>query len=105
MAKFYGPIGYVQTVETSPGIWTDEVTERNAYGEEIKPNSTWVSNPDSTNDNLKINKKISIVADPYALSHYSSIKYVEFMGVKWKVTNVEPNYPRLILTLGGLYNG
>ena len=105
MAKFYGAIGYAETVETSPGVWTDEIIERLASGDEIRPNSTWTSNPDSTNDDLKINKKISIVADPYALSHYSSIKYVEFMGAKWKVTNVEPNRPRLILTLGGLYNG
>lgn len=105
MAKFYGPVGYAETIETSPGVWTDKITERVAYGEEIRPNSTWTSNPDSTNDDLKINKKISIVADPYALSHYSSIKYVEFMGAKWKVTNVEPIHPRLILTLGGLYNG
>lgn len=105
MAKYYGPIGYTERVETSPGVWTDEIVEHNVYSDELRPNSTWVANPDSSNDDLKINRKISFVADPYALSHYSSIKYVEFMGVKWKVTNVEPLPPRLILTLGGVYNG
>ena len=105
MAKFYGPIGYGTTVETKPGVYKNEIVERKATGDIIRNTSQWTANSESSNDNLKFNNQISIVADPYALSHYSSINYVEIMGTKWKVTNVEPRYPRLILTLGGEYNG
>ena len=25
--KFYGPIGYAEMVETSPGVWDEKITE------------------------------------------------------------------------------
>lgn len=105
MAKWYGKVGYSETGETSPGVWDNTDTERNYYGEIIQNTSRWSPNSDSTNDNLLINNKISIVADPFAYQNFHKIKYCEFMGAKWEVTNVEPKYPRLILTLGGVYNG
>lgn len=105
MARFYGPIGYAKPVEASPGDWVDEITERKYYGDVLRNTSRWASTPDSTNDNLNVNVQISIVADPYAEQNFSTIKYVEFMGTKWKVTDATPQYPRIILTLGGVYNG
>lgn len=105
MAKFYGPIGYAETNETSPGVWTSEIVEQNAVGDVLRMPSNWSTNSESTNDDLKFSGQISIIADSYVLSHYSSMKYVVFMGAKWKVTDVNPQHPRLILTLGGVYNG
>lgn len=106
MAKFFGLIGYAETSETSPGIWTEEITERTYFGDVLENNVRRNVTSDSTNDDLKISTRISIVSDPYAIQHFHSIKYVEFMGVKWNVTEVNPNQrPRLILTLGGVYNG
>ena len=105
MAKFYGPIGYAETKETTPGVWTDTITERNYAGDVIRNTSRWSSSSTSTNDDLNINNQISIVSDPFANMNFHSMKYVEFMGTKWKITNVEPKYPRLILTIGGVYNG
>lgn len=105
MARFYGPIGYVKPVEVAPGDWVNEKTERNYYGDVLRNTSRWMSTPDSTNDNITVNVQISIVADPYAEQNFQTIKYVEFMGAKWKVTDATPQYPRIILTLGGLYNG
>ena len=105
MAKFYGTIGYGVTEETRPGVWTNKIIERTATGDVIRNTSHRTESSDSTNDNLKFNNQFSIIADPYVLSHYSSIKYVEFMGAKWKVTSVEPRFPRLILSVGGVYNG
>lgn len=105
MAKFYGPIGYANTVESKPGVWTDEIVERNYSGDVLRNTSSWTTSPDSTNDDLRINNQISIVADPYAIQNSYSMKYVKFMGAKWKITNIEVKYPRLILTIGGLYNG
>ena len=103
MAKFYGEIGYVETTETEPGIWVENIVKRNYYGDLIRNTRSLVSSG-NVNDNINISNEISILADPYANEHFHSMRYVEFMGSKWKITNVEVKYPRLILTIGGLYN-
>lgn len=104
MAKFYGAIGYAETVETSPGVWQEQIVKRNYYGELVRNTRKLQTTSDQLNDNINIANEISIVADPYANEHFYSMRYVEFVGVKWKITNVEVQYPRLILTIGGVYN-
>lgn len=104
MAKFYGRVGYSVTEETRPGIWTNAITEHTYYGDVLKDSTKWQSGKD-LNDDLTVNNRISILADQYAYQHFSQIKYVEWMGALWKVTNVEVQRPRLILTIGGVYNG
>lgn len=104
MAKYYGVIGYVETVETSPGVWEEQITERNYYGELVR-NTSRFQVSDQVNDNVNIANEISIIADPFATQNFHAMRYVEFMGAKWKITNVEVRYPRLILTIGGVYNG
>lgn len=104
MAKFYGKIGFADTVETSPGVWTEKIVERNYFGDIIR-NTRRLQSSDQLNDDINISNEISIVADPYANQNFHSMRYVEFMGAKWKITNVEVRYPRLILTVGGVYNG
>ena len=103
MAKFYGSIGYAETVETSPGVWKEQITKRDYFGE-LARNTRKLQTADHVNDNININNEVSIVADPYAISNFHSMRYAEFMGTKWKISNVEVKYPRLILTLGGVYN-
>lgn len=103
MAKFYGKIGYAETVETEPGIWEEQVTDRLYFGD-LLSNFRNLQNSGEVNDNVNIANKISIVSDPYANEHFHSMRYAEFMGTKWKITNVEVLYPRLVLTLGGMYN-
>ncbi len=105
MAKYIGLIGYAKTVETTPGVWMDQIIERKATGEFVRNSSKWSIASDSTNDNLDVNNQISILADPYASENFHTMKYLTFMGTKWKITNVEVRYPRLILTVGGVYNG
>ena len=103
MAKFYGTVGYGETRETSPGVWEEAVTERSYYGDIIQFNRRLESS-EYLNDNLNVNNKISIVADAFACQNFCNMRYVEWMGVKWKITNVEVQHPRLILTIGGVYN-
>lgn len=105
MAKFYGVVGYVVTEEIRPGVWDGIVTEKPYKGDVIENNSRWSNSSETTNDEVAMNDKISIVANPYAYQNFLHIKYVKYMGVKWKVTNVNVQRPRLILTLGGVYNG
>ena len=105
MSKWHGVIGYVETVETKPGVWAPQTTERVYTGDVIRGNTRWAPSSESTNDDLNVNCQISILADPFARHHFSSMKYIEFMAAKWKITIVEPQHPRLILSIGGVYNG
>ena len=104
MAKYYGVIGYAETVETAPGVYEEQITERKYYGELVR-NTRRLQTSDQVNDNINIANEISIIADPFATQNFHAMRYIEFMGAKWKITNVEVRYPRLILTIGGLYNG
>lgn len=104
MAKFYGAVGYGITEETTPGVWTDSIVERNYAGDVIK-NYRKTSSGESINDNIDVSNNISILSDPFAMNHFHTIKYVKWMGAAWKVSTVEVQYPRLILTIGGVYNG
>lgn len=104
MAKFYGVIGYVETSETSPGVWTETVTERTYSGDVLKNVKRWQAS-ERLNDDLVVNNLISILADPFTYEHAHAIRYVKWLGASWKVTNVEVQRPRLILTIGGVYNG
>lgn len=103
MSKYYGAIGYVAEVETVPGVWETQVTEQMYYGEIIR-NTRRLQSSDKLNDDITVSNEISIIGDPYAYQNFHNMKYVEFMGAKWKVASVEVQYPRLILTIGGLYN-
>ena len=103
MARYCGKIGFVKTVETSPGVYTNEATEKKYYGDVLSVRLKWQPT-DSLNDNFTVNNQISIIADKFAFENFSIIKYVDWQGILWKVTGVEVRYPRLILTIGGEYN-
>lgn len=103
MAKFCGVIGYVITRETEPGIYVEEIVENEYYGDVIK-NTRRLREAAKVNDDINISNQISIVADPFANNNFHAMRYIMFMGAKWKITEVEVQYPRLILSIGGLYN-
>ena len=104
MAKYYGQIGYEETTEIRPGIFTPSITERNYYGDVLR-NARRLESGEKINDDVVVNNSLSIVADPYAYQHFFAIRYVTWMGARWKVTHVDVKSPRLILTIGGVYNG
>lgn len=104
MAKFFGVIGYAETVETVPGVWEEQVTKREYYGDLLR-NTRRLESSGDLNDDINIANEISILADPYAIQNFHAMRYVEFMGARWKIKTVDVRYPRLNLTLGGLYNG
>lgn len=104
MAKFYGAVGFTTNEETSPGIWEGVSTERKYSGNVIKNTNKWRSG-EHLNDDIVINNRISIVADPYAFDNFFAMQYVCWMGVNWKIKNVEIERPRIILSIGGVHNG
>lgn len=103
MSRWYGKIGYSETMEKEPGDWVEDIVEKSYYGDMYR-NTRLLQNSSGINDNINIANQISIVADPYAHDHIFAMRYVEFQNAKWKISNVEVQYPRLILTVGGLYN-
>jgi len=102
--KFYGSVGFVEVGEKRAGVKTLIPTERKYSGDVLKRSIRYQS-AESVNDNIGVQQQISIVADPYARNHVGSMRYVKWMGTAWKITDVSVQYPRLILTLGGVYNG
>ncbi len=104
MAKFFGAIGYAVTSETKPGVYEEQIIEREYFGD-VNRNIRKLENSEHLNDDINVSNEISIVSDPFANENFYSMRYAEFMGTKWKITSVEVKYPRLILTLGGVYNG
>lgn len=104
MARFYGVVGYGSSVETTPGVWKDQITEKIYQGDVIR-NSQRLANSGEVNENIILVNTISIVADQTAIERLNDIKYVNWDGVLWTVTSVQVQRPRLILFLGSVYNG
>lgn len=104
MDKWFGNIGCSETVETSPGIWEEIITDRKYYGDILHGSKKVSGGSEKLNDDIIFSNRISIVADPFAFENFPHMKYIEIRGSKWKIAEVELGYPRLIITTGGLYN-
>ena len=101
--RWYGKLGYAIPKETSPGVWEEESKEYAYRGDLIRNSSKW-NNSNSINGELSVSNQISILTDPYIMANFQYIRYAEYLGVFWKVVDVAVQYPRLVLTLGGVYN-
>ena len=104
MTKFYGALGYATSTETAPGVWQDVITERYYYGDILR-NTRQLQEVERLNNDIAVSNSISIVADAYALQHFFAIRYIQWAGTLWTVQDVEVQSPRLLLKLGGVYNG
>lgn len=104
MARYYGRVGYGEQVETTPGVWEDQIVEHSYFGDVVR-NQRRSNEGEVLNNDLSVSNSISIVADAYANDHFFAIRYVEWAGALWTVSNVEVQIPRLLLRLGEVYNG
>lgn len=104
MAKFAGRVGYGQTEEVTPGKWEDVITERTYFGDVVR-NTRKLLPGENLHRDLSVGNAIEILADAYANEHFFAIRYVEWAGVLWTVSEVEVQSPRLLLRLGEVYNG
>ena len=104
MAKFYGKIGYIKTVEIEPGVWQEQSIERDYYGDIIRNTSRYQQST-NINDNIDLGNTFSIISDPFASENFQHMRYIVYMDTKWKISNVEIQYPRLLISTGGVYNG
>src|SRR4051812_19641225 len=104
MAKFHGKIGYAESIESAPGVWVDDIVEFSYYGDVVR-NTRKLTDGENLNKDLTVGNSISIVADAYANEHFFAIRYVEWAGTLWTVSDVEVQAPRLLLRIGEVYNG
>ena len=104
MSKWFGKIGYAIQKESEPGIWEEEIIERDYYGDLLTDNRKRQSN-NNVLDEITLSNRVSIIADPFAYNNCSCMAYAEIMGARWKISEVEVKPPRLNLTIGGVYNG
>ncbi len=104
MTKYHGYVGYAVDVEAYPGVWEEQLTEHEYFGDVIKNRMNLQQN-NVVNAGITINNSISIIGDPFAYENFYAIRYATYLGKKWTVTSVEVARPRLILTLGGVFNG
>lgn len=103
MAKFYGLVGYAETIQTAPGVYEEQIVEYPYYGDLLR-NTRQLQSVETLNDDINVANEISIVADPFARENFHKMRYLVFMGAKWKISKIEVGYPRLILTIGGQYH-
>lgn len=101
--KYYGNLGFVEYDEPSPGVFREVIKEYAYYGDSIRVISHW-QGAEKVTDDVKLNNQISVLLDPYALENYANLRYVTFMNSKWEVSAVEVQYPRLIVSFGGMYH-
>ena len=104
MSKWFGKIGYAIQKESEPGIWEEEIIERDYYGDLLTDNRKRQSN-NNVLDEITLSNMVSIIADPFAYNNCSCMAYAEIMGARWKISEIEVKPPRLNLTIGGVYNG
>ena len=105
MARFAGKVGFGVSVESRAGVFEDSIVERLYFGDVVRAARQSDTAADKLNDDLTVNNSIEIVADEYASDNIFAIRYVEWAGTRWKVPDVEVRHPRLLLRLGGVYDG
>lgn len=103
MAKYCGYVGYATESETATDVWTETITERKVYGDVLR-NYRKMQHGSDPNPSIDVSNEFSIIADAYARDHFFSMRYITWMGAKWKITSAEPRYPRIIIQVGGLWN-
>ena len=104
MAKFSGKIGYAIQVESKPGVWTNQIVEKSYRGDFVLKQQRWETT-EAVNSNLTLDNSVSIIADPYAYTNLGFMKYIIIGGKKWKISSLAINRPRIVIQIGGIYNG
>lgn len=104
--RFHGEVGYGVQVEDPPesDVWKDRIIERQYFGDVVR-NVRQLREGEYLNSDISLTNSISIVADAYASEHFFAIRYVKWAGAYWTVSEVTVERPRLLLRLGGVYNG
>lgn len=89
--------------EVRPGVWKMQPEEVTHRAKLLTYNKDYDSG-EEVNDDLKLRNRYEIVMKDKKLD-YQDMRYVIVKGTKWKVSALEFLEVRIIITLGGVYNG
>ena len=101
--KFYGEVGFVKTIVNEVSVAEESVTLVPYYGEIIRDKRR-IDSSDKIVKDISLQNEVSIVADKFMTDNLAWIKFVKWRGINWSVDSVDINYPRITLSLGGVYN-
>jgi hypothetical protein len=104
MTRFRDKVGYVSQGSLVDGVQEVIVTERVYKGEVLEATSS-LQDGEKVNDDIRLQDRISVLADAYGLENFSRIKFVVRMGIPWIAQTVRVERPRIIISLGGVYHG
>jgi hypothetical protein len=102
--RFYGNIGFGLQTETAPGVWDDIITEKSYFGDVVRTTRR-LSDGTEVLPDISVSNSISVVADAFAAENFIFMKYVIWNGVRWVINTAVVQRPRIVLELGGVYNG
>ena len=102
--KYCGMLGFAETKETAPSVWEEVITEKKYFGD-IKRVIKRYQSGENLNDNISYSNSIEIVADPFFRDNLQNLRYVTWLNSKWRISNIQVNYPRFVIEIGGVYNG
>ncbi len=104
MAKFCGKVGFETMVEGEGGVFRADPIEKIYRGDILNMLPKYESS-DKLHDDLTLSNEISILADSFAYENFQYMRYVILLGVKWEITSAKIERPRILLRIGGVYNG
>lgn len=115
MAKFSGKLGIVTDYQESvdePGVYNPVYEVVNVAGDVLHQYQKNDAG-EKINDDISFSHRFSFLASQRILSMITGAKtdvngitlaYLEYYGIKLKITNIEISMPRIIITVGGRYN-
>jgi hypothetical protein len=109
MARFTGLVGYVTQEESVPGVWSQSETPKMMKGDIIRQSITngkgdRVADSGKVNDDVSLGHRVSLIGDAYAFANCFNMKWVQINGIKWSISSIEMQRPRIIVSLGGMWN-
>lgn len=110
MSKFTGLVGFITQEESIPGVWSPIENSKKMRGDLISSSATngngsRIADSGKVNDDVSLNHRVSLLGDYYTFNNYLNIKWIQIGGRKLEVSSIELQRPRVILTVGGLWNG
>lgn len=102
--KYSGKVGYAVQTETAPGVWTKEIKEVHMYGDTLSYGAQPVSS-DKVNQDVALSNEISLMGNPIIFENLSTLEYLILSGIKWEITSINLDPPRIKVALGGVWNG
>ena len=98
-------LGFSYTRDDGHGVWKQVNTEK-VYKAEITSHKWYLNREkDTPNVSYKTGESFSVLMDSFLQENLGYITYVVLNGVKWDISSIDVQRPRVHITPGGMYHG